>query len=397
MGILPDYGDANDPAVRARYGRLEAYVGLAGNSLVFIGKLALGLLAASMAILGDSLNNLTDIAVSCVILYSFHISARPADEHHPYGHGRAESILAVAVSSLVISMGILVIREALSDLGSPDIDANVSTVGWILAFTGVKAFLAAFAFTTARKIKSGAIRADAWNHLSDMLISMVVAAGVAVTVLYPDYKILDPVLAVGIGAFVIGVGVKLVRDSAANLMGTAPDKATLKEVANCARQVRGVIGVHQIEIHEYGAYKAISMHIQVSESMGAADAHAIADNVEKRVRKKFGTRPLVHIDPVKSRCEECELEMIKEIAKGFPAVISVHEASILHGAKGAVVDMHVLVDSKKSIEEGHALVHDIMAEVERKFPGHRADIHLEPCSGDCPSCREECDLRGAKP
>ncbi len=396
MDFLPDYGDTRDPGVRARYGKLEATVGLGGNMLVFVGKLALALIVSSMAILGDSLNHLMDIAVSGVILYSFMISSKPADEHHPYGHGRAESILAILVSFLVIAMGVLVIHEALSSLDNPSIDADLYAVLLILAFTCVKVFLAAFAFSVARKIDSSAIRADAWNHLSDSLISIAVAVGVGVTVMFPDYLILDPILAVGIGLFVVGVGSKLTYDSAKSLMGTAPDKATLEDVDKCARSVSGVMDVHRIEIHEYGAFKAISMHVMVSESMGAVQAHDIAEKVEKCVQDKFRTRPLVHIDPVKSHCEECELAMIKDLARDFPAVISVHEATILHGANGAVVDMHVLVDSKKSIEEGHALVHDIMAEVERKFPGHRADIHLEPCSGDCHTCREECDSRGAE-
>lgn len=396
MGILPDYGDVNDPAVRARYGRLEAVVGLGGNMLVFIGKLVLGIIVASMAVLGDSLNHLTDIAVSAVILYSFTLTSKPADAHHPYGHGRAESILAIVVSSLVISMGILVIREAVSGLDNPAIEADMFSVLLIAAFTCVKIFLAVFAFAVGKKIDSSAIRADGWNHLMDSAISSAVAVGVAITVWYPDYLILDPVLAMVIGAIVVAVGFKLAYDSASALMGTAPDRATLEEVAKCARQVPGVMGAHHIEIHEYGAYKAISMHVRVSESMGAAEAHSIAEKVESCIQEKFRTRPMVHIDPVKSHCEECELAMIRDVAKGFSEVISVHEVTVLHGAKGAVVDMHVLVDSRKSIEEGHALVHDIMAEVERRFPGHRADIHLEPCSGDCPTCKEECDRRGEK-
>jgi divalent metal cation (Fe/Co/Zn/Cd) transporter len=177
-------------------------------------------------------------------------------------------------------------------------------------------------------------------------------------------------------------------------MGSAPDRATLEEIERCARKVPGVINTHHIEIHEYGAYKAISMHVRVSESMGAAEAHDIAEKVEKCIEEQFRTRPIVHIDPVKSHCEECELAMIKDVAKGFPGVISVHEATILHGAGGAVVDMHVLIDGATSIEKGHALVHDIMAEVARRFPDFRADIHLEPCTGNCPECTEECDRKG---
>ena len=379
--------------VRARYGKLEAKVGLAGNLLVFAGKLTLAMLVASVAILGDSLNHLMDIVVSGVILYSFMISAKPADQHHPYGHGRAESILAIIVSFLVIGMGVLVVHEALSSINSPEIEAYASTVLILLSFTTIKIFLAVFAFSIARKIDSKAIRADAWNHLSDSLISIVVSVGVAITVLLPDYKILDPVMAIGIGLFVIGVGLKLVYDSASNLMGTAPDRATVEAVEKCARKVHGVISVHGIEIHEYGAFKAISMHVRVAESMGVKDAHAIAERVEKAIQITFKTRPLVHIDPVKRHCDECEMEMIKDLVRSFPGVISVHDAEILHTNEGSMVDMHVLIDGKASIEQGHDLVHDIMEDIGRRFPNHRADIHLEPCAGDCEKCKEECDRK----
>ncbi len=393
MGFLPDYGDVRDPEVRARYGKLEAKVGLGGNAIVFAGKLILALAVSSMAILGDSLNHLMDIAVSAVILYSFMISAKPADQHHPHGHGRAESILAILVSFLVISMGVLVVHEALSSLDNPDISANAFTVLLLLSFTSVKVLLAAFAFSVAKKIDSAAIRADAWNHLSDSLISIVVSVGVAITIIMPEYLILDPILAIGIGLFVIGVGLKLTYDSARALMGNAPDKATLEEVEMCTRKVPGVIGVHGIEIHEYGAFKAISMHVRVAESMSAADAHHIAEEVERCVLEQFKTRPMVHIDPVKRHCDECELELIKALVKHFPGVISVHKIEILHGKDGPMVDMHVLIDGKATIEEGHELVHGIMARVEKDFPNHRADIHLEPCTGDYSACDEECEKK----
>jgi cation diffusion facilitator family transporter len=393
MGFLPDYGDLRDPSVRARYGKLEAKVGLAGNILVFAGKLMLAILVASVAILGDSLNHLMDIVVSGVILYSFIVSAKPADEHHPHGHGRAESILAIIVSFLVIGMGVLVIHESISSMDNPTISANYSTVLLMLSFTAIKIFLAVFAFRIARKIDSNAIRADAWNHLSDSMISIAVSVGVAITVLWPDYSLLDPILAIGIGLFVIGVVMKLVYDSAHILMGTAPDRATLEEVETCARKVHGVIGVHGIEIHEYGAFKAITMHVRVAESMSAADAHHIAEEVERCILGEFKTRPLVHIDPVKRHCDECEFEMIKAIVKKHPGVKSVHAVEIIHTKDGPMVDMHVLIDGKMTVEEGHELVHGIMARIEKEFPNHRADIHLEPCTGDCPNCTEECEKR----
>ncbi len=230
--------------------------------------------------------------------------------------------------------------------------------------------------------------------MSDSLISITVSVGVAITVILPDYRILDPLMAIGIGLFVIGIGFKLTYDSARSLMGNAPDKATLQAVEKCARQVPGVINIHQIEIHEYGAFKAIAMHAQVSESMGVVDAHGIAEQIEERIEEQFRTRPMVHIEPVKRHCDVCELDMIKDLVLAFPGVISVHEVELLHKNESTMVDMHVMIDGKTSVEDGHKLVHDIMALINQSFPDHRADIHLEPCKGDCAACGEDCEEKG---
>jgi divalent metal cation (Fe/Co/Zn/Cd) transporter len=179
-------------------------------------------------------------------------------------------------------------------------------------------------------------------------------------------------------------------------MGSAPDKETLAKLVKCAKSVPGVLDTHGIEVHEYGAFKSVSMHIRVSESMGAGDAHGIARHVEECVQSEFGIRPLVHIDPVRRHCEGCELAMIGDIAKGFRGVISMHDASMHHTPEGTHVDMHVLVDGRETVESGHRLVHDIMEEVERRLPDHRVDIHLEPCKGNCPTCEEECERRGGQ-
>lgn len=393
MSLLPDYGDTRQPAVRARYGKLVAKAGLVGNSFLFVGKLLLGLAFSSIAIVGDSLNHMMDIAVSGLMLYSFALSAKPADANHPHGHGRAEPIMAMVASFLVISMGVLVIHEAWSGLENPAIQADWLAVALMLCFSGMKAAMAAFAFKVAKHIDSGAVKADAWNHLSDVMISLIVAAGVAITWASPELAILDPVMAIGIGLFVVFIGIKLIRDSARALMGSAPDSKTLAEIEAAVRKVPGVLSVHGIAVHDYGASKSIAMHIHVPESMSASDAHAIAENVEARILDAFGTRPTVHVDPIKRHCDQCELDMIKSLAKAHPEVISIHGIEMQHTKDGALVSMHVLIDSKTSIDRGHDLVHEIIEQINARLPSHKAVVHLEPCRGDCRECREECDRR----
>lgn len=390
MSLVPDYGDPSDLQVRARYGKLVSGVCLAGNVGLFLAKLVLGLAVLSMAIIGDALNHVADLAVSLVMLYSFYAMAKPPDAEHPYGHGRVESILAVAVSSLIISMGVLVIYEAAGILNDPRIDADPLTVVMMILLSLAKFAMAAFAFAVTKKVRSQAIRADAWNHLADGLISLFVAAGVFVTLLSADLRFLDPVFAIGIGVFVVITGVRLVRSSAESLMGGAPDEEVVAEIGRICASVKGVINCHNIQVHEYGIVKHVSFHVDVPETMSARDAHAIADEIERKVRRRLRTRPVVHIDPHRTRSEDRVLKDIKGLAAGFPEVISVHRAESTHTREGAVVRMHVVTDRSMSIEEGHRLTHRIMEEVRRHHPEHSAEIHLEHCPEDCGRCRQEC-------
>jgi cation diffusion facilitator family transporter len=324
------------------------------------------------------------------MLYSFFLMTKAPDKEHPYGHGRAESILAVVVSSLIISMGILVIYEAAGKVSDPEIDADLGTVYLMLAFGCVKLAMSGFAFAIYKKSKSDAIKADAWNHLSDFLISAFIALGVFITVVLPDYRILDPLFAIGIGIFVIITGIKLVLGSGGKLMGS-PDEGTMKRISELASKVPGVIDVHNIQVHEYGSSKYVSFHIHVPGNMAAGDAHVISEKVEKCIEDNLHTRPIVHVDPAHDYCQQCELDQITAVVRSFAQVVSVHRVELLHTKSGAMVDMHVVIDSRMSVKQGHDLVHAIMKAIQKKYPGHRADIHLEPCKGDCKTCIEECE------
>lgn len=389
MSIIPDYGDAKDPKVRARYGRLESTVSLTGNIALFLAKLLLGLSVSSVAILGDSLNHATDVAVSVIMIYSFILMVKPPDEEHPYGHGRAEPILAVVVSTLIISMGIIVIYEGACSLFSPAINATISTVFLMLAFSGVKFAMGAFALAVNRKAGSTPIRADAMNHLSDALISASVAAGVFITISSPALRFLDPVFAIGIGLFVVVTGIRLVRESSGKLMGEADDK-TRKQVMEIANSVKGVLDAHNIEVHDYGALKTISLHISVDESKGLGHAHEVSEELEEAIRKALKTRPTVHVDPTKCDGAGKDHARVRHIVASFSEVISSHGVSVSHTKDGEKYHMHVLVDSGMSVKDSHALVHRMKAEVERDCPGITLDIHLEPCEGTCRECGQEC-------
>ncbi|MEW5936830.1 MAG: cation-efflux pump [Candidatus Thermoplasmatota archaeon] len=380
---------------RTRYGRLEARVSLAGNAALFTAKLLLGCQVLSMAIMGDALNHLTDVAVSAVMLWAFWITARGPDRDHPYGHGRAEPIAGVVVSTLIISMGAFVTYEGAMTLSAPMIRPDMLAVGLMLCFSVVKGAMAIYAFSIGKKIESTAVRADAWNHLSDVLISLTVAAGIFATQLSPHLRMLDPLMAVGIGIVIMAAGARLVHRSAREIMGRAPDAVLIRQIADACRSVPGVLDCHSIKVHEYGAAKEVSLHVTTSSALSASEAHRISEEVEQAVQHALKTRPIVHVDLAEDPCSDCVKEEIRRVAASFPQAVGVHNLSLTHGREGVMVHMHLVIDKDLTIERGHALVHEITTEVQKRFPRHRIEIHMEPCDGRCEECAGEC--RGSSP
>ncbi len=391
MSIVPDYGDPSNPEVRAKYGYLESAVGIIGNSSLFALKLTIGLLISSVALFGDSLNHLTDLGISIVIIFGFRFAKKEADKEHPYGHARAESILSIVVASLVIAMGIAVLIASLQGLMSPGIDGSLTVAVIILVFAAVKESMARFAFIIADRIDSKALRADGWNHRFDAVISVVIAAGIYLSSLDPQFRIVDPVLGILVAVVVILTGVNLIRQSGDELLGRAPSEETLRKVKEAAYSVEGVRDAHDILVHDYGTYKSVCLHITVDESMTAGEAHDIAESVENAMKERLDAQPIVHIDPTQDLKEMSRIEkQVIVVLSGYDEILSSHNISVTPSSKGCKIDMHILIEKHKSVDDAHRLVHDVSSSISRRVPNCQVSVHVEPCSGECKICQEIC-------
>lgn len=391
MSIVPDYGDPSDPEVRAKYGYLESTVGIVGNSSLFALKLTIGLLISSVALFGDSLNHLTDLGISIVIIFGFRFAKKEADKEHPYGHARAESILSIVVASLVISMGVAVLIASAQGLMSPRINGSLTVAVVILIFAVIKESMARFAFVIANRIDSKALRADGWNHRFDAVVSVVIAGGIYLSSLDAQFRIVDPVLGLLVALVVILTGVNLIRQSGDELLGRAPSEETLRAVKEAAYSVEGVRDAHDILVHDYGTYKSVCLHVTVDESMTAGEAHKIAESVENLMREKLDAQPIVHIDPTPNLREMRRVEkQVAEVLSGYEEILSSHNISVTPSSKGCKIDMHILIEKHKSVEDAHRLVHDVSSSISRRVPDCEVNVHVEPCSGECEICQEIC-------
>lgn len=376
---------------RARYGHLESVVSLIGNSLLLVSKLVIGIMISSIALFGDSMNHLTDVAISIVILFGFRLAKKEADLEHPFGHARAEQILSIAVATMVVVMGVAILAGSAQSFANPEIRSQPVMSVFILFLAGVKELMARFAFGIGRKIDSKVLVADGWNHRFDAIISVVIAVGIYATLLDDGLSVLDPLLGVVVAVVIIITGIKLIKDSADELMGQAPPPEVVETIIRIAKASEGVLDAHDVKIHSYGTREVMSLHVVVEDTITAKDAHAIASEVESAIRHTFRVEPTVHVETIEAKRTVEELEaIVSEIVGRYHEVHSSHNIRVVpHGMCGDV-DMHILVDRDMNVEDVHELVHNMADEIRLELEGYEVRIHVEPCDKECKTCEEVC-------
>ena len=382
MALLPDYGDASNPQVRARYAYLQSGICLGGNAFLLSAKLYLSIIWSSVAVLGDALNHTADVAVSLVILLAFKWSKKEADAEHPHGHGRIEHVLAIVVASMVIFMGVLIFREAAERMTNPTIEGSALFAGLMVIFAGIKACMAALSFSVARRIESNAIMGDAWNHATDVLISLSLAAAIYVTTFGDQYKILDPILGIVVAIIVMYAGVALIKDSASTLIGEAPPSEMVRKIKGAAMSVQGVRDAHEIEVHDYGTTKVVSLHVVVDEHISAESAHLIATEVEDNVDQVANAKTVAHIEVTEPPLSIDEIQMLsREVARNHKAIKDVVAVRVVPHSDGGDILMTVEVDGELSVRETDRILRELEGDIKVHLPHYRPVAKAVPHGG----------------
>lgn len=296
IGIV-DRRHAERSARRHAYGLLEGWVGLVLNAALFAVKLALGLAVGSVALIADAVHTLADSITSAVLIVSSGIARRPADREHPFGHGRVESVAAVIIAVLLGVAGIEFLQSSIEHLLHPEpLEAGWWVVGVVVALAAVKEWNSRFALALARRCGSAAIAADAWHHRSDVLATLLVAVGITGAKLGVAW--LDGAMGIAVSLVILWTAVQLARESLDPLIGAAPTEEEICEVARTAREVDGVLGVHDIVIHRYGDLRIVSLHVETSDKHSPRRLHTIAEKVQDRVSGGSKGHVVVHVDPI---------------------------------------------------------------------------------------------------
>ena len=325
--LIPHYGQPDDPEARKGCGLLAGGVGLGLNLLLFAVKLCAGLLTGAISVTADAFNNLSDAAGSAVTLAGFKLAAQKADERHPFGHGRLEYLAGLAVSLLILLVGVELGRESISKILRPEPAVFTPLAAVLLAASIlVKLWMGWFYAALGGRAQSPALAAAAADARSDVLATSAVLAGLVVAHFFQVQ--LDGWLGLLVAALILRTGWGAARDTLDPLLGTPPAPEMVEDIERFILSEGRIVGVHDLVIHDYGpGRRMMSVHAEVPADGSLVELHDVIDRAERELMGRFGLEAVIHLDPVDAGdpCSDRLRALAEELARELDSAATIHD------------------------------------------------------------------------
>jgi cation diffusion facilitator family transporter len=342
--------EADIHSLRYQEVRKVTLVGSLVDFLLGVSKIIVGWLAHSQALIADGVHSLSDLATDFLVLYAAKHAHRAADEDHPYGHGRIETLATVGLGIALIGVALGIGYDAMRRMNSPELLLNPGWIALGVAALSVVSKEAIYHYTrnAAKRLRSNMLMANAWHSRSDAISSIVVVIGVAGAMM--GYTYLDSVAAIAVAVMISKIGFDLVRDSSRELIDTALEPEVTKAIRREVFNIDGVRALHMLRSRRSGGDALVDLHIQVDPRISVSEGHQIGDTVRRQLLNRIEevTDVTVHIDPEddeqKSPCDKLPLrgDLIAALKSRWEH---------LEGIKADQVTLHYL-DGKLQVELG---------------------------------------------
>ena len=284
---------------RYRETKKVTLVGAAINLVLSIIKILFGYIGQSQSLIADGVHSLSDLISDGLVLLAAKHSHREADEDHPYGHGRIETAVTVALGLMLIVVAGGIAVDAVWRILEPDFLMHPGYLALIIAAISIAAneFLYQYTIRIGNKYNSNMLRANAWHHRSDAISSVIVLFGVGGTML--GFQSLDAYAAIGVAAMIIKIGWDLCVQSVRELVDTGLERETVESISETIMNVDGVRELHSLRTRRMGGEALVDVHVLVSPKLSVSEGHYIGEKVREEVVKQVDdvTDVMVHIDP----------------------------------------------------------------------------------------------------
>jgi cation diffusion facilitator family transporter len=270
------------------------------NLLLASAKITTGFLGSSYVLIADGIESTADIFSSFIVWSGLRLSAIPADANHPYGHGKAEPIASAIVSLLLLGAAVIIAVQSVHEIVTPHASPKAFTLIVLVAVIAIKELLFRLAWRTGTTLRSAALQADAWHHRSDALTSVAAFVGITVALAGGNgYEAADDWAALVACAIVAWNGARMLRLALNEVMDASVSPSIVQEVRRIAGDVPDVVAIEKCRVRKLGLHLALDIHVVVNGNLTVTRGHAIAHEVEARLRNSEHqiNDVVVHIEP----------------------------------------------------------------------------------------------------
>ena len=362
--FVKDADNTESPKVRAAIGTLSGLVGIVCNMLLFAFKLLVGTLTGSVSITADAMNNLSDASGSIVTFIGFRVADKPADEHHPYGHARAEYLSGLGVAALILVIGLELVKTSVEKIIHPT-PVTFTTVAAVvlLASIAVKFWMNLFNRSLAKRIDSTALMATAADSRNDCITTgaVLIAAVVEKLANIP----VDGWIGLAVALFILYSGLNLAKDTISPLLGEGADPELREKIVDYIVAQPKVLGYHDLMVHDYGpGQRFASLHVEMDCREDPLECHERIDDMERECLRSHNVHLVIHYDPVV--IDNPELTALKAkvlcLLQTRDPRLSLHDFRMVPGKKhmNLVFDVALPRDMKDRGEELRGWVEDTL-------------------------------------
>lgn len=304
MECEKDNGDETGVSEDVKIGRHVTWVGFWTNAGLSVMKILAGVFGRSAAMIADGVHSASDLLTDIAVLIVIGVSRKKADSSHSYGHGKIETFVTFLISLLLGAVGIGILVDGVERgiaffKGAEIMQPTWIALGMAILSIAVKEWLFRYTRSTARKIASSAMEANAWHHRSDAFSSLATLAGIAGAMfLGPKWRFLDPLAAVVVSALIIAMACNMAKTSVKELLEASLSKEDSDEIAKIIMSTPGVKDFHHLRSRSNGNTKIIDFHIKLDPDITLKEAHDIATNVENRIKDEYNPAVVnIHMEP----------------------------------------------------------------------------------------------------
>lgn len=372
--------NTTDSTVRENVGKMSGIVCIVLNLLLAAAKIVVGALFSVLSVLADGLNNLTDCGSNVVSLISIKLAGKPADSDHPFGHRRMEYIAGMIVAFIVLMLAFELATESISKIVAwAKGEASATDFGlWTILALSISILVKFWMFVFNRKLgkrySSELLKATATDSISDVCSTSAVL--VALVISHFTGVNLDGVMGMVVSVVIAIAGVKIFKTTVNELLGEAPSPEMIKEIVSRIKSFDGVLGIHDLNVHNYGPNKFYaSVHVETDSAVDVLESHDLMDRIERDFAQNTDITLVTHLDPivVGDPVLDSYKQEILHIVKTLDEHFDIHDFRMVKGTThtNLIFDVAVHFDTTLSSKQ---IVDFIQTEISKLHP----DVYVVP-------------------